>query len=161
MIEVGVEGVLFDRDTDLPVVVLRERNGNRVLPIFIGPNEAQAIIYVLSGERFVRPLTVDLMNLLIAGLHGVMRRAVVTRLAEGTFYAELVLDSPQGKVSIDARPSDAIALALRAGAAIGVAEAVMDEAGLLSPEGNTGNPDELRARLREITPEDFGNYRMP
>ncbi len=160
MIEVRVEGVLLDNESNQPVVLLRERSGDRVLPIFIGPHEAQSIVYVLSAEQFARPLTVDLMNLLVTGLHGAVRRVIVTRLEAGTFFAEVVLESPDGTVSVDARPSDAIALALRAGAQLFVAEAVMDEAGSRVELEESSRLSELRARLRGVMPEDFGDYEM-
>lgn len=160
MIEVRVEGVLLEKETEQPVVLLRERDGNRVLPVFVGPHEAQAIVYVLSSKPFARPLTVDLMNLLVAGLRGTVRRVIVTRLEGGTYFAEIVLDSAEGTVSVDARPSDAIALALRAGAPILVAEAVMEEAGSVAPPEMPSKANELRAQLRAVMPEDFGDYEM-
>lgn len=160
MIEVRVESVLLDNDNDQPVVLLRELHGDRVLPICIGPYEAQAIMYVLSSQQFTRPLTVDLMNLLVNGLKGTVRRVIVSRLESGTFYADIVLETPEGTATVDARPSDAIALALRAGAQLLVAEKVMEEAGSRVASDEASKLNELRAELRGLQPEDFGDYRV-
>jgi bifunctional DNase/RNase len=160
VIEVRVESVLSERSDDQPIVLLRELHGDRVLPICIGPAEANTLFYLLSGQQFVRPLTIDLMNLLVTGLKGKVRRVIVTRLESGTFFADVVLDTPEGTATVDARPSDAIALALRAGAQLFVAEKVLEEAGSRVADDETSKLNELRAELRGIQPEDFGDYRV-
>lgn len=160
MLEVKVEAVVIDNTTDSPVMLLRERDGDRVLPVFIGPFEASAIAYALQGTQFTRPLTLDLFKLVIQGLGGRVARVIVTRLEQETFYAEVVLEKNGQVVAIDARPSDSVGLALVTGAPIYVAEAVMDEAGRwLSPEDEE-RLKELRAKLRNIDPEEFGNYQI-
>lgn len=160
MIEVKVEAVLIDSSSNTPVVILRELSGARVLPVFIGPLEASAIAYVLEGTKFSRPLTLDLMKLLIQGLSGTVRRVIVTRLEQDTFYAEIVVEQDGRVVTFDARPSDSVGLALRTGAPIYVAEEVMDKAGQVIAPEDEGRLRELKAKMREINPEDFGNYRM-
>ncbi len=160
MIEVKVEAVLIDNTTNSPVMLLREVGSNRVLPVFIGAAEASTIAYALEGVQYVRPLTVDLMRNLIAGLNGKVSRVIITKLEDDTFYAELVIQTPEQVIAIDARPSDSVGLALRTGAPIYVAEAVMDQAGQwLSPEDEE-RLQELRNKLRGIDPEDLGNYRF-
>ncbi len=160
MIEVRVEAVLIDNSTNSPVMLLREVAGNRVLPVFIGAAEASAIAYALEGTQFVRPLTIDLMRNLISGLSGSVSRVLITKLEQDTFYAEVVLKTGDRLVAVDARPSDAVGLAVRVGAPIYVAELVMEQAGQeLSAEDEERLKD-LRSRLRAIDPEDFGTYEI-
>jgi len=160
LIEVKVEAVLIDSSSNSPVVLLRELDGARVLPVFIGPLEASAIAYVLEGTQFSRPLTLDLMKLIVNGLKGAVRRVIVTRIEQDTFYAEIVVEQDGKVIAFDARPSDSVGLALRTQAPIYVADEVMEKAGqVISPE-DEGRLRELRAKLRNINPEDFGNYRM-
>lgn len=160
MVEVRVEAVLIDNTTNSPVALLRESSGERVLPIFIGPMEAAAIAYALEGTKFARPLTLDLMRLIIHGLGGRVARVIVTRLEDDTFYAEIVVEVSGKVITIDARPSDSIGLALRAGAPIYVDETVMDKAAQYVSADDEERLRELRLRLRSINPEDFGDCRM-
>jgi bifunctional DNase/RNase len=160
MIEVRVEGILLDNTSNAPVVLLRENDGDRVLPVFIGPLEASAIAYALEKTAFPRPLTLDLMRLIIEGLSGKIRRVIVTKMENDTFFAEVVIETEGRVVTIDARPSDSVGLALRAEAPIYVEEAVMEKAGQwISPEDEE-RLKELRSKMRNINPEEFGNYRM-
>jgi uncharacterized protein len=160
MIEVRVEGLLLDNVNNSPVVLLRETDGDRVLPIFIGPLEASAIAYALEKTTFPRPLTLDLMKLVVDGLGGRLLRVIITRIENDTYYAELVVEAGDRLVAIDARPSDSVGLALRAGAAIFVDEAVMDKAGQFISPADEERLQELRSKMRNLNPEDFGNYRM-
>jgi hypothetical protein len=160
MIEVRVDGLLVDNTNKSPVVLLREADTDRVLPIYIGPFEASAIAYALQRTDFPRPMTLDLMRLVVESLGGRVRRVIVNRLEQDTFYAQLVIEGPTGVISVDARPSDSIGLALRADVPIFVAEEVMARAGHVVQPEDEGRLDELRSKLREIQPEDFGNYRM-
>jgi len=160
VIEVKVEAVLVDNTTNSPVALLREAGGDRVLPIFVGPLEAAAIAYALEGTKFARPLTLDLMRLLVQGLGGRVARVIVTRLENDTFYAEVVIESGGKVLAIDARPSDSIGLALRTAAPIYVDEAVMEKAGQYVSPDDEERLKELRSKLRAINPEEFGNYRM-
>ncbi len=160
MIEVSVDGILIDNTNNSPVVLLREREGDRVLPIYIGPFEASAIAYSLQKTKFPRPMTLDMMRLIVEGLGGRVRRVIVTRIKEDTYYAELVIETDGKVVTIDARPSDSVGLALRADVPIFVAEEVMNKAGQVVPANSEDRLKELRSKLREIKPEDLGDYRM-
>jgi bifunctional DNase/RNase len=160
MIEVRVEGLLLDNVSNAPVVLLRETGGDRVLPIFIGPWEASAIGYALEKTRFPRPLTLDLMRLLVEGLGGRVRRVIVSRIEQETYFAEVIIEAGDRVLSIDARPSDSVGLALRAAVPIYVAEEVMDKAGQRIAPVDEERLAELRAKMRTINPEDFGSFRM-
>jgi bifunctional DNase/RNase len=121
----------LDTRANVPVVVLETERQDRVLLIFIGHAEAAAIARRLDdAEQPPRPMTHDLLNTVIERLGGTLSRVVVTRIADGTFYGELVVQQGEESLRIDTRPSDAMALALRADAAIFVARQVLDEAGL-------------------------------
>lgn len=160
MIEVRVEGILLDNVNNSPVVLLRELDGDRVLPIFIGPLEASAIAYAIEKTKFPRPLTLDLMRLMVEGLQGRIRRVIITKLESETFFAEVVLEAGERVITIDARPSDSIGLALRCEAPIYVAEAVMEKAGQWITAQDEDRLKDLREKMRTINPEDFGNYKM-
>jgi len=160
MIEVRVDGLLIDSSNNSPVVLLRELDGDRVLPVYIGPFEASSIAYALQKTKFPRPMTLDLMRLLVEGLGGKLQRVLVTRVEESTYHAEVVVKTGQRVITVDARPSDSIGLALRADAPIFVAEDVMEKGGQAMAEGDEERLGELRAKLRAIDPEEFGNYRM-
>jgi len=160
MIEVKVEGLLLDSSHNSPVVLLREMDGDRVLPIFVGPLEASAIAYALEKTKFPRPLTLDLMRLLVEGLNGRIRRVIVTRIENDTYYAEIVVEADGRVIAIDARPSDSVGLALRVEAPIYVDETVMEKAGQWISPADEGRLKDLREKMRVINPEDFGNYKM-
>ena len=160
MIEVRVEGILLDSVNNSPVVLLRERDGDRVLPVFIGPLEASAIACALEKTQFPRPLTLDLMKLMVEGLQGRVRRVIITKLENETFFAEVVIEAGDRVVAIDSRPSDSVGLALRAEAPIYVAEAVMEKAGQWMTAQDEDRLNEMRQKMRTVNPEDFGNYRM-
>ncbi len=135
------------------VVLLRSAAGPRVLPIFIGAPEAQAIALRLDKVTVPRPLTHDLMKALLDNLECRLQRVVICALRESTFFAKLDLDSNAGPAEIDARPSDAIALALRCGAPIFVAEQVMDAAGVdmsAPPDGAPGAADPAETLKRQL-----------
>lgn len=130
MVEVVVTEVTFSPNQGGYVVILREKDGERWLPIFIGPGEAQSIALNLRGGQYQRPMTFDFVASLLRALDGRVRSVQVTRLHENTFYAEILLERPDGEViRIDARPSDAIPLALRLGLPVHVAAAVLEAAG--------------------------------
>lgn len=160
MIEVRVEGILLDNVNNSPVVLLRERDGDRVLPIFIGPLEASAIAYALEKTKFPRPLTLDLMRLMVEGLQGHVCRVIITKIENETFFAEIVIETGDRVLTIDARPSDSVGLALRTEAPIYVAEAVMEKAGQWMTAQDEDRLKDLREKMRTMNPEDFGNYKM-
>lgn len=160
MIEVRVDGLLVDSSNNSPVVLLRELDGNRLLPIYIGPFEASAIAYALQNTRFSRPLTLDLMRLLVEGLGGRINRVIVSRIEDDTFFADVILEARGRILAIDSRPSDSIGLAVRTGAPIYVAEEVMDKAGQVVSLDDEEKLAEMRSRLRSIDPEQFGTYKL-
>lgn len=156
LVRVGVEP-----PTNVPVVLLREREGaGRVLPIFIGPPEAQAIALAMDGIETPRPMTHDLLKNVLDELSTVLERIVVTELVDKTFYAELHLVRAGARTTVSSRPSDAIALAVRTGASIHVAEAVLDAAAFTpSEEGEAVEEEQVVEEFREfienVNPEDF------
>ena len=125
MVEMRVFGLTIDPQSKTPIVVLREASGDAVLPVWVGAMEAMAISLVLSNESLPRPLTHDLFLMTLKAFKAELRRVEINDLREGTFYAVLVLSGPEGRTRVDCRPSDAIALAMRAGAPILVEEEVL------------------------------------
>ena len=125
MVEMRVFGLTIDPQSKTPIVVLREASGDAVLPVGVGAMEAMAISLVLNNESLPRPLTHDLFLMTLKAFKAELRRVEINDLREGTFYAVLVLSGPEGRTRVDCRPSDAIALAMRAGAPILVDEEVL------------------------------------
>lgn len=157
LVEVTVLGVGVDPANNAPLVVLRESAGERALPIWIGPAEAMAISMALEGLSSERPLTHDLIASLLGGLQVATERIVITQLVNNTFYARIFLRTGQQHLSIDARPSDSIAIALRVRAPIFVAENVMRGQASIKADPESSDQD-LAERLRKLRPEDFGKY---
>ena len=159
MIRVSLIGVRVEVPSNQPIVLLREDEGQRYLPIFIGPPEATAIVYALQGMETPRPMTHDLFKTVLDELSMVLHQVVITRLEEGTFYAEIELVRDEGSLRISSRPSDAIALAVRYEQPIPifVAEEVIDEAGvLIEAEEDEEQIEQFREFLEQVAPEDFG-----
>ena len=174
-VEVRVNGLILEHKTQQNVVILRETGGERILPIWIGPGEAQAIRRVLADEPFPRPLTHDLLVQVVEGLKARITRVVVAELRENTFYATVIVQANGDVLSVDSRPSDAIALALRAKAPIFVNEQLLqeppreeaeEEGGEEPPDEPAGEPSEeekaeqLRRFLEKLNPEDFGKFQI-
>ena len=134
MIEVTVAGLGIAPPSNLPLLLLKERNGERVLPVGIGPLEAQAIVMPLQGVKPPRPLTHDIMLEIVSSLGAHLRRVEIVELIESTFHARLMLETDGQERVYDIRPSDAVALAVRTETPIFVAEAVFDQAGIISPQ---------------------------
>lgn len=143
MIETVVESIRVSLVTQHRVVILKEVNGDRHLPIWIGSYEAEAIAMELQGVTASRPLPYDLMRTIIDGLGGSVERITVTDLAEDVYYARIILNQNGREVEVDSRPSDAIALAVRARVPILVDEAVMDRAGVMLSADDEGESDSL------------------
>jgi len=158
VVEVKVNGLAVDAQAKSHVVILKEKEGERVLPIWIGPAEAQAIARELAGQRFPRPLTHDLLATIVEGLKGRITRVVISDLKENTFFANLVIERDGEVISIDARPSDSIAVALRAGADLFVNEKLLAEPGEQEEPTEEEKASELRRFLENLDPEDFGKY---
>ena len=173
MVEMRVARLGVDSTANTYLLVLREVHGTRALPIWIGQPEAEAIVMELQAVSRERPLTHDLIKQLVLGLGATVRRVVISRVERGTYFAELQLQQADTIVSIDARPSDSIAIALRTGAPIFAADDLLitleDEDQPLGPpptrdgDPSTGpdmSPDELKAYLQRLRPEDLGKF-MP
>jgi uncharacterized protein len=158
VVEVKINGLAVDAGAKSHVVILKEKDGERVLPIWIGPAEAQAIARELAGQRFPRPLTHDLLATIVEGLKAKVTRVVISDLRDNTFFANLVIEKDGEVVSIDARPSDSIAVALRCGADIFVNEKLLAEPGEQEEPSEEEKAQELRRFLENLDPEDFGKY---
>ena len=158
VVEVKVNGLAVDAQTKSHVVILKEREGERVLPIWIGPTEAQAIARELAGQRFPRPLTHDLLATVVEGLKGKITRVVIADLRENTFFANLIIERDGEVLSVDARPSDSIAMALRCQASIFVNDKLLAEPGEQEEPTEEERARELRRFLENLDPEDFGKY---
>lgn len=163
MIEVKVAHLGLDRTNNTPVVILQEKEGDRVLPIWIGPAEASAIAMELAGVKFARPLTHDLLKQIIVGLGARLHRVIITQVKENTYYAELHVHRGEDQViHIDARPSDSIAIALRLNAPIFTQEDLLELASVdtAEPMKEPGalDADQLKKYLQNLNPEDFGKF---
>ncbi|MDJ0925690.1 MAG: bifunctional nuclease family protein [Acidimicrobiia bacterium] len=155
-------GVRIELPTNVPILLLREGEGSRYLPIWIGPNEATAIALALQGVEPQRPMTHDLLALVVTALDAEVVRVDVTELVDGTFFANLVLDQKGQDVTISARPSDAIALAARTKAPIFADRGLLDEAGVeIEEDGQEEEIERFREFLEDITPEDFESGTPP
>ncbi len=161
MIEVTVAHLGLDRSTNTPVVILREKDGSRVLPIWIGPAEASAIAMVIQGVKAPRPMTHDLLKQLVVGLGAQLRRVVISQVKDNTYFAELLVSRDEELFQLDARPSDSIALALRLHAPIYTSDDLLDERSVEEPEGGD-DPDQEAQRLKDylqrMDPQDFGRF---
>ena len=154
-----VVGVRVEMPSNQPIVLLKEISGSRFLPIWVGAVEATAIAFSQQGIQPPRPLTHDLMKDLLDQLHATLTAVHLTELRDGVFYAALLLTTQEEELVISARPSDAIALALRTQSAIFATAALMDEAGIeITDQDNSQANDEVerfREFLDQINPEDF------
>lgn len=156
MVETKVSGLAFDNVSNTPVVFLKEVNGKRVLPIWIGPNEATAIVMMLQKLPIERPLTHDLMKNIIKGLDADVIKVVVNEIRDNTYYARIYLKRKNSIIEIDARPSDSIAIALRSSAPIYVIEPVFERGGTFTFEEG----EELKRHFEQLKPEDFGKFKL-
>ena len=161
MVRMRVAHLGLDRSTNTPVVILREEDGERTLPIWIGAPEANAIALELQGVKPERPLTHDLMKHLVTGLGGELRRVVIAALRENTYLAQLFIYRGSEVFEVDARPSDSIALALRMNAPIFTNEDLLDrsaQSGDAAPPAPGGDPDALKRFLEKLDPQDLGRF---
>ncbi len=149
---VDVLGVRVEMPTNQPIVLLRERDGDRYLPIWIGAVEASAIAYAQEGTETLRPLTHELMKQVVAALGDELDEVRIIDVRDGVFYAALIFASG---AEVEARPSDSIALALRAGARIVCTEDVLDAAGIQSTREEDEEIERFREFLDEVGPQDF------
>jgi bifunctional DNase/RNase len=160
-IEMTVKGLTIDPITNMPVIVLRDEQGQRVLPIWVGLPEANAIALQIENVQTPRPMTHDLLKNVIADLNAQVERIVVCELKENTFYAMIYLQMGGGRITaIDARPSDAIALALRAQAKIFVEHTVIESARSVESSKDNVDVGRLQKWLEGLSEDELGKYKM-
>jgi hypothetical protein len=159
-IEMTIKGLMVDPITNMPIVILRDREGQRVLPIWVGIFEANAIALQIENVSTARPMTHDLLRNVISDLKGSVQKIVVCDLQDNTFYALIYVSLGGETLAIDARPSDAIALALRARAPIFVEDAVIDNARTVDLSADKTDSDRLHKWLESLDPDDLGKYKM-
>ena len=156
----SVYGINLDLFSSSPIVILKVEDENRYLPIWIGQPEARSILMKLQNQEFSRPLTHDLATNLVTEMGGSIERITVTELRESTFFASLRVDIAGRTVEVDSRPSDAIAIAVRAGAPIFASDTVIEEAGVVFEEAMEEAPEEevvdkFKDWMNRVSPEDF------
>jgi bifunctional DNase/RNase len=159
-IEMTIKGLMVDPITNMPIIILRAKDGSKVLPIWVGIFEANAIALQIENIATPRPMTHDLLRNVIQDLKAGVEKIVVCDLKENTFYALIYLSLNGELVAIDARPSDAIALALRTQAPIFVEDVVIDGAKMLDFAPEKGDSERLQRWLESLDPEDLGKYKM-
>jgi uncharacterized protein len=155
VIELELVGVRVELPHNQPIVLLKERGGERFLPIWIGAVEATSIAFALQGVATARPMTHDLMRDLLASLTVSVDRIVVTQLRERTFYAEIQMTQDGESIVVSSRPSDAIALAVRATVPIFADEEVLAEAGIEIEDDDEQEVEQFKEFLDTVSPEDF------
>jgi bifunctional DNase/RNase len=172
LVEVVIARLGLDSTTQSYVLVLQEKGGSRLLPIWIGQPEAESIVMQIHNIKRVRPLTHDLCKSLILGLGGSLRRVQITRVEKNTYYAELHINRGDSVVQIDARPSDSIAIALRLAAPIFASESLLSTIELEEQNGEASaapgpatepgelSADQLKEYLENLRPEDFGKFNL-
>ena len=159
-VEMRIRGLMMDPVTNMPIVILRDVNGNAVLPIWVGIFEANAIALEIEKVTTPRPMTHDLIRTLLMGLDTGVKKVVVSELKDDTFYAVLWLEREGQLISVDSRPSDALAIALRVDCPIYVEETVLKSSKLAATVSDKVNNEELRRWLEGLNDEDLGRYKM-
>ncbi|TCK73943.1 bifunctional nuclease family protein [Acidipila rosea] len=159
-IEMKIRGLMVDPTNNAPIVILKDVKGDSVLPIWVGLYEANAIALEVEKATTPRPLTHDLLKNMINGLNASVQRVVVSELRNDTFYAVIWLEQNGESVTVDARPSDALALALRSDCPIFVDEEVLRAAKVLPNPADQATSEELRRWLEGLNDEDLGRYKM-
>lgn len=159
-IEVQIRGLMMDPITNMPIVILKDVESEMVLPIWVGIFEANAIAIELEKTATPRPMTHDLLRDLTRGLNAKVTKVVVSELRDDTFYAMIWMDQQGEAVAIDARPSDAIALALRWDCPIYVNRDVLASSRVAANGAQNINPDELRKWLENLNDDEMGRYKM-
>jgi len=159
-IEMTIKGLMVDPITNMPIIILRDREGQKVLPIWVGVFEANAIALQIENVVTPRPMTHDLLKNVITDLNGTVERIVVSDLRDNTFYAMIHLVVNGSPVAVDSRPSDAIALALRTKAPIFVEERVIDHAKSIDFAPEKSDTERLQRWLESLDPEELGKYKM-
>ena len=160
LVEMTIKGLMVDPITNMPIVILKDEEGQRVLPIWVGIFEANAIALQIENIETPRPMTHDLLRNVIDDLHAGVEKIVVADLKDNTFYALIHLLVDGQVVAVDARPSDAIALALRVRAPILVEEEVIDNAKNIDFAPDKADSERLAKWLESLDPDDLGKYKM-
>jgi uncharacterized protein len=159
-VEMKIRGLMMDPVTNMPIVILKDVGSDTVLPIWVGVYEANAIAVEIEKVTMPRPMTHDLIKNVLVGLESQVHKVVVTELREDTFYAVIWLEREGHVVSIDSRPSDALALALRVDCPIFVEEMVLKSSKQATNLSDRAASDELRKWLEGLNDEDLGRYKM-
>lgn len=158
LVPMSIKGLMLDPISNSPIVILKEGEERIFLPIWVGIFEANAIALQLENIATPRPMTHDLLRNLIETMEGKVSRIIISDLRESTFYARIDMVVGQRQLEIDARPSDAIALALRTEAPIFVEQDVLDQAQTIAPDEDSD--DKLKKWFESVSPEDLGKYKM-
>jgi len=159
-VEMKIRTLMMDPVTQMPIVILRDVAGETILPIWVGVYEANAIALEIEKVSTPRPMTHDLIKTIVTGLDVTVQKVVVNELRDDTFYALIWMDKNGESVSIDARPSDALALALRLDCPIFVDDQVLKTSKMVTTASDKNNNEELRRWLEQLNDEDFGRYKM-
>jgi bifunctional DNase/RNase len=159
-VEMRIRGLMMDPVTNMPIVILRDTSGDAILPIWVGIYEANAIALEIEKVTTPRPMTHDLIKNVLTGLEAGVKKVVVSELKDDTFYAVIWLERNGELISIDSRPSDALALALRLDCPIYVEEQVLRSSKASANLSDKGANEELRRWLEGLNDEDFGRYKM-
>lgn len=159
-IEMTIKGLMIDPITNMPIVILKDKEGNRVLPIWVGIFEANAIALQIENIATPRPMTHDLLRNILKDLETQVEKIVVSELRDNTFYAMIYLNQSGEVIAVDSRPSDAIALALRTQSPIFVEESVVENAKGMDLTKDATDSERLQKWLESLNPEDLGKYKM-
>lgn len=159
-VEMKIRGLMMDPVTNMPIVILRDSSGNSILPIWVGVYEANAIALEIEKVTTPRPMTHDLIKNVLLGLSTGVQKVVVSELRDDTFYAVIWLEHGGELISIDSRPSDALALALRLDCPIYVEESVLKNSKAAANMSDKAGNEELRRWLEGLNDEDLGRYKM-
>jgi bifunctional DNase/RNase len=159
-VEMKIKGLMIDPVSNMPIIILKDATGQSVLPIWVGIFEANAIAVRLENILTPRPMTHDLLRNVIEELQARIQRITITDLKDNTFFARILLSCGDRDLAIDARPSDAMALALRAGAPIFVEQSVLDKSSSTDGSSDSEETERLRKWLESVDPEELGKYEM-
>ena len=159
-VEMKIRGLMMDPVTNMPIVILKDVNGSTVLPIWVGVYEANAIALEIEKVTTPRPMTHDLIKNVLVGLESQVRKVVVTELRDDTFFAVIWVERDGRIISIDSRPSDALALALRMDCPIFVEDDVLKSSKVAASNSERLTPEDLRKMLEDLNDEDLGRYKM-
>jgi bifunctional DNase/RNase len=159
-VEMKIRGLMMDPVTNMPIVILKDVGSETVLPIWVGVYEANAIALEIEKVSTPRPMTHDLIKNVLVGLESQVHKVVVTELREDTFYAVIWVERDGRVISIDSRPSDALALALRVDCPIFVEDEVLKNSKIAASNSERMTPEDLRKMLEDLNDEDLGRYKM-